>query len=80
MCMQYKLRAQLHEKYTWINDGVQGKKSIGSFQGTSTGQGEVTVSAVFSLWLVTSDIQPRFRSSSVLDEFLSMIFRILLFA
>jgi hypothetical protein len=27
---------QLHEKYTWINDGVRGKKSIGSFQGTST--------------------------------------------
>jgi hypothetical protein len=34
--MQYKLRAQLHEKYAWINDGVRGKKSIGSFQGTST--------------------------------------------
>jgi hypothetical protein len=34
--MQYKLHAQLHEKYTWINDGVRGKKSIGSFQGTST--------------------------------------------
>jgi hypothetical protein len=34
--MQYKLHAQLHEKYAWINDRVRGKKSIGSFQGTST--------------------------------------------
>jgi hypothetical protein len=36
ICMQYKLRVQLHEKYTWINDGVRGKKRISSFQGTST--------------------------------------------
>jgi hypothetical protein len=34
--MQYKLHAQLHEKYAWINNGVRGKKSIGLFQGTST--------------------------------------------
>jgi hypothetical protein len=34
--MQYKLHVQLHEKYAWINDGVRGKKSIGSFQRTST--------------------------------------------
>jgi hypothetical protein len=34
--MQYKLRVQLHKKYAWINNGVRGKKSIGSFQGTST--------------------------------------------
>jgi hypothetical protein len=34
--MQYKLHAQLYEKYAWINNGVRGKKSIGSFQGTST--------------------------------------------
>jgi hypothetical protein len=36
MCIQYKLHAQLHKKYAWINDGVRGKKSIGLFQGTST--------------------------------------------
>jgi hypothetical protein len=30
------LLAQLHKKYTWINNRVRGKKSIGLFQGTST--------------------------------------------
>jgi hypothetical protein len=34
--MQYKLYTQLHKKYAWINNEVRGKKSIGSFQGTST--------------------------------------------
>jgi hypothetical protein len=31
--MQYKLRAQLHEKYAWINNGVRGKKALAHFKG-----------------------------------------------
>jgi hypothetical protein len=48
--MQYKLHAQLHEKYVWINDGVRGKKSIGSFQGTSTVALTASYLARFSLF------------------------------
>jgi hypothetical protein len=45
--MQYKLHTQLHEKYAWINDGVRGKKSIGSFQGTSTVARDWALAKVF---------------------------------